>query len=186
MSALRINVAGLLKETAGAAREYPIDAPPSDLTRLLENEGGARGIAPLTGSVRLMRTQQSVFVRGRLTSQLAMDCSRCLAEARVPVKFEVEAEYFPEVDIVTGHGLPKPDDDLAFTIDQNHELDLSEAVRQHLILELPMRAVCREACAGLCPRCGANLNEGACRCPVEVEDERLAPLRALLERARSD
>ncbi|HEU5319106.1 MAG TPA: DUF177 domain-containing protein [Chloroflexota bacterium] len=186
MSALRINVAGLLKETAGAAREYPINAPASELTRLLEREDGARGVRPLLGSVRLMRTQQSVFVRGRLSSQLAVECSRCLAEARVPVKFDVEAEYFPEVDIVTGHGLPKPDDDLAFTIDQNHELDLSEAVRQHLLLEMPMQAVCRETCAGLCPRCGANLNEAPCGCPQEAEDDRFAPLKALLEQARSD
>jgi len=186
MNALRINVAGLLKETAGAARDYPIEAPPAELTKLLETEGGARGVQPLTGQVRLMRTQQSVFVRGRLKTRLAVECSRCLETAEVPVQFDVEAEYFPEVDIVTGHGLPKPDDDLAFTIDQNHELDLSEAVRQHLILELPMHAVCRETCAGLCPRCGANLNRGACACEPEVEDERLAPLRALLEKAKTE
>ena len=183
MNALRINVAGLLKEFAGAAREYPISAPPADLTRLLkeEHESVIRALEPLAGSVRLMRTQHSVFVRGRLESRLEVECSRCLGEAELGVRFEVDAEYFPEVDIHTGAGLPKPDDDLAFTIDPNHELDLTEAVRQHLVLEIPMRVICREACAGLCPRCGANLNDGACGCPVEVEDSRLAVLKQLLE-----
>lgn len=186
MNALSINVAGLLKETAGAAREYPIDAPPGELTHLLEGESEAHGVKPLVGSVRLMRTERSIFARGRLTAELAVDCSRCLAEARIPVRFDVEAEYFPEVDIYTGRGLPKPDDDLAFTVNASHELDLSEAVRQHLILELPMRAVCKATCAGLCPRCGANLNEGPCGCPAEVEDNRLAPLRALLEQVKTE
>src|SRR6266545_6814921 len=162
MSALRINVSGLLKETAGAARDYPIDATPGELTELLATENGARGVEPLTGQVRLMRTQQSVFARGRLATRLSVECSRCLDTAEVPVRFDLEAEFFPEVDVVTGRGLPKPDDDLAFTINQNHELNLSEAVRQHLILELPMHVVCRDTCAGLCPRCGANLNRGPC------------------------
>ena len=186
MNALRINVAGLLKETAGAARDYPIDAPPAELTELLSSESDARGAAPLTGTVRLMRTPQSIFARGRLSGRLAVECSRCLDTAEVPVRFELDAEYFPQVDIMTGRGLPKPDDDLAFTINQSHELDLSEAVRQYLILELPMQTVCREACQGLCPRCGANLNSGACACPAEVEDDRLLPLRALLEKAQSE
>ena len=180
MNALRINVAGLLKETAGAAREYDLEVRPRDYASLLED---ARPAAPLRGTVRLMRTPQSIFARGRMQGRLAVECSRCLEQAEVPIQFVVEDEFFPQIDINTGQGLPKPEDDLAFTIDANHELDLSEAVRQHILLELPMQSICSETCKGLCPECGANLNEeGACRCEPEVADERLTPLRALLER----
>lgn len=178
MNALLVPVAGLLKETAGAARDFPVDVPPAELGTLLED---ARPVAPLTGQLRLMRAPRSLFARGRLATEVAVECSRCLEEANVPVSFQLEAEYYPLIDIDTGLGLPAPEDDLAFTINQAHELDLSEAVRQHLLLELPMSTVCRESCAGLCPRCGANLNQGPCDCPPEVADERLAPLRALLE-----
>ena len=183
MNALRLNVAGLLKEFAGAAREYPIAAPPEELTGLLKEEQPSviRALEPLAGSVRLMRTQHSVFVRGRLASRIEVECSRCLEAAELGVRFQVEAEYFPEIDIHTGAGLPKPEDDLAFTIDPSHELDLTEAVRQHLLLEMPMHVVCGEACKGLCARCGANLNVGACECAPEVGDERLSVLKALLE-----
>jgi uncharacterized protein len=183
MNALRLNVAGLLKEFAGAAREYPISAPPGELTGLLREEQPSviRALEPLAGSVRLMRTQHSVFVRGRLASRLEIECSRCLDPAELGVRFQVEAEYFPEVDIHTGAGLPKPDDDLAFTIDPNHELDLTEAVRQHLLLEMPMHVVCEETCKGLCPTCGADLNDAACECPVEAVDDRFSALKALLE-----
>jgi uncharacterized protein len=180
MNALRINVAGLLKETAGAARDFPVNARPEELAGLLED---ARPVAPLTGELRLMRTPRSIFARGRLTTGVAVECSRCLEEADVPVAFDVEVEFFPEIDINTGMGLPAPDDDLASTINANHELDLTEVVRQSLLLELPMQTICKETCAGLCPRCGASLNVGPCGCPPE-DDERLAPLRALLEGAQ--
>lgn len=178
MTALQINVAGLLKETAGAAREYPVNAPPGELNGLLED---ARVVSPVQGQTRMMRTQQSVFVRGQLQTRLALECSRCLNETVLPVQFAVEAEYFPEVDINTGKGLPRPNDDLAFTINQSHEVDLREAVRQHLLLELPMSQVCRETCKGLCSRCGVDMNEGQCVCEPELLDDRLAPLQALLD-----
>jgi uncharacterized protein len=180
-NALRFNVAGLLKETSGAAREFEVVAPASGLGDLM---AGVRLSDDLRGQVRLMRSQRSIYARGRLGSRLAVECSRCLEATDVPVAFDVEAEYFPEIDIGTGQPLPAPDDDLAFTINANHELDLGEEVRQRLLLELPMQAICRDACKGLCPRCGADLNQGPCACGPEPADERLAPLRALLEGAR--
>jgi uncharacterized protein len=179
MSALRLNVAGLLKESAGAARDYRVHVEPEDLVGMLED---ARPVAPLDGEVRLMRTPRSIFVRGQMGTRVAGECSRCLTEVETPVQFDVEAEYFPEVDIATGHALPTPEDDLAFTIDANHELDLSEVARQSLLLAQPMQLLCSETCAGLCPTCGADLNQGACSCEPDV-DERLTPLRDLLQRS---
>jgi uncharacterized protein len=187
MTALRLNVAGLLKETAGAARDYHIDAAAEEFSGLLED---GRPVAPLRGDLRLMRTPRSIFVRGDLATTIAVECSRCLTEAETPVALDVEAEFFPEVDVTTGHALPTPeDDDLAFTIDPNHELDLQEVVRQNLLLALPMRSLCSEACLGLCPQCGQNLNDGPCehegQPPDEgpVTDERLVALASLFRRS---
>jgi uncharacterized protein len=179
MNGLRFNVAALLKEPAGAAREYSVDITPEGFASLVED---ARPIAPLAGRVRFMRTPRSVYARGDLHTTVVVECSRCLADATVPVGFEVDTEYFPSVDIGSGHTLPEPDDDLAFTIDPNHELDLSEMVRQELLVALPMQVICRETCKGLCPTCGADLNEGPCNCEDDVLDSRLSALRALLER----
>jgi uncharacterized protein len=177
---LRFNVAGLLKESAGAARDYDVRVSPEALASYLDD---AHPIGPLTGQVRMLRTPRSVFVRGHLDTRVEVECGRCLAATEVPLSFDLETEYYPEIDIVTGQHLPAPNDDLAFTIDHNHELDLGEAVRQHLLLEIPMQTLCDEACRGLCPNCGQNLNEGPCDCPGEEADERFTPLRALLERS---
>lgn len=179
MSGLQFNVVGLLKEPTGAARDYEVIAGLGELDGLVEEVQPA---GELLGQLRLMRTPRSVFALGHLETRLAMECSRCLADTEVPIDFDVEAEFFPEVDVSTGQALPLPDDDLAFTIDANHELDLREVVRQHVLLELPMRSLCTNGCQGLCPECGANLNEGLCACKPDTLDERLMPLRSLLER----
>lgn len=60
-------------------------------------------------------------------------------------------------------------------------IDLSELVRQLLVLNLPARSLCRPDCRGLCAQCGADLNHGECRCAREEIDPRLAPLRELLQ-----
>ena len=180
MTALQLNVSGLLKETAGAgARLYARRAPRGP--RGPAGRGAPGG--PLRGDLRLMRTPRSIFVRGRLETRVAVECNRCLDELELPLELDVEAEFFPEIDISTGHALPAPDDDLAFSIDHNHELDLQEVVRQNLLLALPMQALCSEACQGLCPQCGHNLNRGPCEHVGQVTDERLASLASLFPRA---
>ena len=55
-------------------------------------------------------------------------------------------------------------------------IDLDPIVREQVLLALPMNAVCREDCKGLCAQCGQNLNEKQCGCETKVIDPRLAPL----------
>jgi uncharacterized protein len=61
------------------------------------------------------------------------------------------------------------------------EIDLTAAIREHVLLGLPAFAVCQEDCRGLCPHCGANLNEGSCDCRTTVVDPRWAALQQPME-----
>ena len=56
-------------------------------------------------------------------------------------------------------------------IDNMEELDISEDIRSEVLLVLPMNLLCDEDCAGLCPVCGADLNEEACDCQIESPEE---------------
>ncbi|GAI19598.1 unnamed protein product, partial [marine sediment metagenome] len=79
-------------------------------------------------------------------------------------------EYFPTTDVVSGAWLPLPEEASYFTIDERYVLDLAEAIRQYMMLAIPMKPLCREDCAGLCSRCGHNLNQGPCNClPQEID-----------------
>jgi len=77
--------------------------------------------------------------------------------------------------------LPTEGIEEALLIDEKHMLDLTEVVRQYLILYREQYPLCDEACAGLCPVCGKNLNEGPCGCQDAPQDPRWAALRELLK-----
>ncbi|MBI2869285.1 MAG: DUF177 domain-containing protein [Chloroflexi bacterium] len=164
---MQINVAQLLKSPIGTTRSYDID---EDI-RLDDSE--PRRVA---GEVELTRTHRGVLARTRLNAVLMLNCSRCLAVFEYPVMVEFEEEYVPAIDIASGVALPAPEDSSLFVIDEHHILDLREAVRQNLLLAVPMKPLCRDLCEGICPGCGQNLNTGACRCAREGIDPRWSGL----------
>jgi uncharacterized protein len=118
-----------------------------------------------------------VIARGTVKGTLAQECRRCLR----PVKGEFEEE----VTLVFSADATQEDfgEGDAYAFDPSRgELDLSEAVRGEVILAVNPYVVCDPECRGLCPRCGANLNEGACGCTAEDVDPRWEALRALKDR----
>ena len=172
------NVAQLMKAPVGTTLRVELD-PTDELT--LDDDAGVRLAGPVSGSVRLHRTNQGILADGTVSAPVELICDRCLNPFTTTLTFGLREEYYPTIDIATGLSLPEMPSEMIFPIDQNHLLDLREAIRQNLLLALPMRATCREDCAGLCPMCGHNLNEGPCGCQSEVADERFAALRALLD-----
>jgi uncharacterized protein len=152
---MEFNVAQQLKEPIGSSRRYELDSV---------NQGGNQ----IRGEVELIRTERGILVKGNFSTELDVVCSRCLGPFSCPIRFKIEEEYFATVDVLSGASLPPPDDASAFTIDWHHVLDLSEAVRQCILLATPMKPVCRPDCAGLCPHCGANLNHGPCSCEIKI------------------
>ncbi len=173
---MRYNVSQLLKDHIGATRHYQLQADISDLDPALTP------LTDLAGTVDLIRTNDGILVRADMHTSVELNCSRCLTQFALPVRFRIDEEFHPTIDITTGARLPQPDDaDAATQIDIHHILDLSEIVRQDLTLALPLVPLCRTACKGLCPDCGKNWNDGACDCEQEELDPRFAVLKQLLD-----
>jgi uncharacterized protein len=110
------------------------------------------------------KTGDQVTVRGRVQGLAGFECVRCLKPFEFPV--EVPLEVYAD-RASTGRRIAEErelerDDYMRFH-DGRH-LDLLDSVREVLLLDLPMAPRCREDCRGLCPRCGADLNEGPCSC----------------------
>ena len=154
-------------------RRLPIDVdvPPSVLQ--WEPEGvRLRGPLRLEGTVQ--QSGSDIVLRGRLTGEAETSCRRCLEPIRQPIDEDVVFVYRPGVSPV------EAERDEVYVLDARaREVDLTDAVREHVLLAAPQYVICEEACQGLCPRCGANLNEGACACREETVDERWAALRRL-------
>jgi len=158
------NVSQLLQEPVGSTRTVDVSGDEE---------------LDVQGKVELTLTDRSVLVRGRLTTEVETTCSRCARPVACPVTFDIEEEFFPTIDVISGVPVDLPDDPEAFTIDEHHILELHEAVRQYALLALPIKRLCREECQGLCPNCGSNLNEVSCCCEAPARDPRWAKLESL-------
>lgn len=170
------NVAQLLKSPVGSVQTVALD----DEDTLDLREEGIERAGPITGTVRLHRTNLGIYADGKVNVPIHLQCTRCLDEFDTTITFPMREEFYPTIDVNTGLPVVPPESELAFPIDRHHEVDLREAIRQNLLVAMPVRALCREECAGLCPTCGKNLNEGPCDCQPETEDARFAVLRDLL------
>ncbi|HEX7364295.1 MAG TPA: DUF177 domain-containing protein [Dehalococcoidia bacterium] len=160
MENFRINVAQLLKEPVGSSRNYHIEEHP------VEDE-----ISYIEGELVLIRTNRAIIVNGKLTASIKAICSRCLKPIESKISFEFEEEAYPVSEDLSS---AVQYDNLI--IDEGNVLDLSEAIRQYALLTLPAKPLCRLDCAGICPTCGHNLNEGLCRCHSNTIDPRWSKL----------
>ncbi|MBM2825877.1 MAG: ribosomal L32-like protein [Dehalococcoidales bacterium] len=155
-----INVAQQLKAPVGLTRDYVV-------SEMVDIAGSSHLVE---GEVQLIRTNRGFLVRTTLHTDVDLPCSRCLTLFRYPLSINIEEEYFPTNNIITGEPLPLPDEPDCFTIDEHNILDLTEALRQYTLMAIPMKPLCSEDCAGLCPGCGGNLNQASCHCSTRVID----------------
>jgi uncharacterized protein len=170
-----INVAGLLKGNVGDRRRYALDLDRFPLDEGLVAEG-------VTGEARLTRLRDAVMADVEVAGTVAMECARCLRRYDQPFSTSFSEEYRQSVDLRSGVELPPADDEDADTalIDENHELDLAEALRQEILVALPMRPDCGDACPGPAAL-GADVEldaDGGAEPPV---DGRFAALAGLLD-----
>ncbi len=134
-------------------------------------------VGPVRGVFDVQRTGDTVSVRGGLTASARLECVRCLVAFDWPVQvpLEVYAERAGSGRALEEKALAR-DDYMKFH--DGRQLDLRGEARETLLLELPMSPHCREDCRGLCPTCGADLNEGPCGC----SRDRAGPLPGSHER----
>lgn len=176
---LIFNIVQLLKEHVGAVRRLPIETASLSL---YDDDGNNMEARNLEGEVKVTRLSDGLLVQGDIQAEVDVQCSRCLDNVTVPVDARLEEQFKPTVDVETGRAIKREDqeeDDDAFTIDPTHQMDLSEPIRQALLVALPMRPLCREDCKGLCPVCGANRNNTDCGHQEEPMDSRWEGLREL-------
>jgi uncharacterized protein len=128
-------------------------------------------------TVDLSRSASGWFFRLRTSAEAVGPCSRCLEEARIPI--DVDAREFAATGRDADAEFDEDFDSEYLTADR---LDVSSWVRDCVADSLPAVVLCRDECAGICPTCGANLNDGRCDCPREKEiDPRWAALSGLAE-----
>lgn len=163
---MRIDISELLGECVGAQVDVSLNLG----FQQLDND---TDIASLEGTLSLLRIAEGVWVKGTLDVGTDLQCVRCLAPVTKTLEIEFDERFeLPPIDVSNAEQV--------YAIDADHHIDLAPALRELVVVSTPMRVLCQTGCAGLCPTCGANLNQGACDCVVDDIDPRMASLKALL------
>ena len=164
-SALQINI-GRLKE---AGLDLELNLAEDWFARWQEEDPDLEFAGPgnLTARVHLERHGHDILVRGHHKGSLQLHCSRCLTLFKLPVEADFDLLLAPAPDRVAEaeEELSKADLDRDFYTGET--VNLESILREQVLLTLPLKPLCAETCKGICPRCGADLNQETCQCPAE-------------------
>lgn len=116
-------------------------------------DGNSRVVfsSPVKFTLHLSLVKEKLLARGRISTDYQAQCDRCLETYRRTIELNDVCQYFDETD--------------------NDEIDLTDTLREDILIDFPQRLVCTDSCRGLCAVCGRNLNDGLCECRQEPAKE---------------
>jgi uncharacterized protein len=117
-----------------------------------------------------------IRIRGRFGTRLQVECHRCGAPVELPLEENFDLYYRPLSTIAREEELEIPADELEVGFYSGEGVEISDLVKEQVILALPMKILCRPDCEGLCPVCGVNLNAEKCQCQPVRNDSPFAGL----------
>ena len=139
-------------------------------------------VAPVTLVFDIFRQGHARFrLVGHVAATLELTCGRCLEPFALAVDPAFDLQYVPRTQNVGEGELEIGEEDLTTAFYSDEQIDLGQLMSEQFHLALPMKPLCSEACRGLCPQCGANLNVASCACKPVWEDPRLAALKSLFK-----
>jgi uncharacterized protein len=166
---LKINVAEIKKNLVGES-SFQFSLKPEEL-------GLDNAELPVVGSIEATGTISNggdvLLLHAELVATVRRQCARCLKDFTAQTHAVVDERFYP----ADAENLPEDAPTYQFEV-----VDISEALREGLLLAEPVKVLCKPDCKGLCPKCGADLNVEECRCDKRSVDPRLAVLEALLQK----
>ena len=122
------------------------------------------------------KNDQNILVTNRVSAEVKGQCDNCLADFERELKDSFMLFYTTDPRTADEEG------SVRIVSSGARDIDLTEGIRDNLLLDLPMRFLCDENCKGLCPGCGVNLNEDVCTCNKEIMDPRWEALKDIFKK----
>ncbi len=161
---MKINISNLSE----GIHEYDFDEDPSSIKL---DERFSRQIFV---KVELEKRRRQLFLTGHVRTSGEFTCDRCLEEFNKDMKVDYRMTYVYDRNDAGGTDKfdpPESGDEITLLRTGMNEIDIGEDVRQFLLVTVPLKVLCKEDCAGLCPSCGKNLNHGHCNCSEEFPSD---------------
>ncbi len=172
---MRYNVAQFLMEPVGSQWDFQVNEEAVLETGVKER---------VQGHLQLTHFNKSIWARAELDVEVDEVCGRCLKSFRQPIHASIDETFQHAVTIRRDEDAGPPEaGDVELFIDESDTLDLREVLRQYLILNHPVKSLCRPDCKGICLFCGSDRNLNQCQCQKQSSDPRWARLVALGSRS---
>jgi uncharacterized protein len=146
------------------------------------HSGEIKQVEPLEVTATAELLDGQIRIEGNLETKMELVCARCLEPVTEEVSRSFDLFYAPLTKDarLAKHGEDRlMDDDTEIGFYEGDGLFLADVLKEQVLLALPIKAICRSDCRGLCPNCGANLNHEECRCETHSPDPRMASLARL-------
>lgn len=152
---LRINVGFLVHQPIGTSHDFVFEFPAVQLSPDFE-------LTQFNGTAHISRTPQGLLVEADFSGNLLLECVRCLDEYHQSISANF-AELFSF--------RYRRDAESELFVPEDGHIDLAQLARDYLLLEQPIKPICRPECKGLCSYCGVNLNETVCEHQTQPVEE---------------
>jgi len=167
----------------GITLSFHEDARNFDSVRQLIETGEVDFASPVDITLELLAERDSIRVRGRLSFEANLTCSRCTEIYSQHIESQFNLAYSHQIPTELNRS---EDNEIELTAEQigviyfnGDEIDFRDGIQEQLVLSLPFKPLCTPACKGLCPGCGADLNLENCRCKSKNKDGPFAALKKL-------
>jgi uncharacterized protein len=167
---VKINISNLSQGT----HEYKLSKSAAEL-ELHEHFNG-----DVTSQVTLEKSARQILLRVGLRSSASFQCDRCLEDFTKEISPSFQIVYVWDGEERSA----EREEDIRILRADTNIIDISDAVRDTLLVAIPLKLLCKEDCAGLCPKCGKNLNHaagGSCDCAPDEIDSRWNKLAGFVE-----
>jgi len=150
----------------------------------LVSDGICEFPALLKAALRAQQIGDMVKIDGRISTTVRLDCGRCLQSFEMPLASSFTLTYI-RTEPAAGQGDADRDDveltseDIGLIYFQGEEINLKNEIQEQVVLALPLRALCKPECSGLCPGCGVDLNTAECHCDNSPSEGKFAALKNL-------
>lgn len=128
----------------------------------------------INGELSAERSSNGYHISGMINIPFEQTCDRCLVTFHNLKKVEFNFWFTDETEL-----LQDDSDDVLYFSKDDDEIDLKVLFRELIFLEKQMKSICSKDCKGLCSNCGANLNEGNCKCSIKAKDSPWEVLKKL-------
>jgi len=172
----QIKEEGLVFEFEKSAAAFPV------LAEMVDN-GEWEFSAPIRIALRAQRIGDMVEIDGDIETSVRLPCSRCLQPFEIPLKSRFALTY--QHRATDGIADTEPQEvelsaeDMGIVYFQGEKIDLKDPIQEQVVMEYPLRGLCKPGCKGLCPKCGADLNEDLCDCDRRSPPGKFAVLKNL-------